>query len=44
MARHHDLSKAKTPDNGAKTPVMLAIGDIGGKTGLFWKNEEVQDY
>ena len=27
---------AKTPDQGAKTPVMLALEDIGGKTGEFW--------
>jgi carbonyl reductase 1 len=39
MARHHDTSKAKTPDQGAQTPVLLAIGDIGGKTGLFWGEE-----
>lgn len=30
---------AKTPDEGAKTPVMLALQDIGGKTGGFWQNE-----
>ena len=27
---------AKTPDQGAKTPVMLALEDIGGKYGEFW--------
>lgn len=27
---------AKTPDEGAKTPVMLALQDIGGTTGEFW--------
>jgi carbonyl reductase 1 len=31
----------KTPDEGATTPVMLALGDIGGKTGEFWQNEKV---
>jgi hypothetical protein len=30
----------KTPDEGAMTPVMLAVGDIGGKTGEFWQNEK----
>jgi len=44
MARHHDLSKAKHPDQGAQTPVMLAIGDIKGTTGLFWRDEQVQEF
>jgi carbonyl reductase 1 len=30
---------AKTPDQGAQTPVMLALQDIGGKTGGFWQSE-----
>ncbi|KAK3075848.1 hypothetical protein LTR53_000420 [Teratosphaeriaceae sp. CCFEE 6253] len=30
---------AKTPDQGAQTPVMLALHDIGGKTGGFWQSE-----
>jgi len=30
----------KTPDQGAQTPVMLAIADIGNKCGLFWKDEK----
>jgi len=29
----------KTPDQGAQTPVMLAIGDIKGKSGGFWRDE-----
>lgn len=39
-----DMTKgggAKTPDEGALTPVMLALGDIKGKTGEFWQNEKV---
>jgi len=32
---------AKTPDEGAQTPVLLALGDIKGQTGLFWQNERV---
>lgn len=38
-----DMTKnrgTKTPDQGAQTPVLLAIGDIGGKTGLYWTEEE----
>lgn len=31
----------KTPDQGAQTPVMLAFGDDGGQTGLFWRDEKV---
>lgn len=31
---------AKTPDEGAQTPVMLALQDIGGKTGGFWQSEK----
>ncbi|GAB1739155.1 hypothetical protein NU219Hw_g3906t2 [Hortaea werneckii] len=30
----------KTPDEGAQTPVMLALHDIGGKTGGFWQSEK----
>ncbi|EJU05771.1 NADP-binding protein [Dacryopinax primogenitus] len=29
----------KTPEEGARTPVFLAIGTIGGKTGRFWRDE-----
>ncbi|KAK0654803.1 carbonyl reductase [Cercophora newfieldiana] len=37
-----DMTKGKgyrTPDEGAETPVMLAIGDIAGKSGRFWRDE-----
>jgi carbonyl reductase 1 len=34
---------AKTPDEGAQTPVMLALSDIGGQTGLFWKEGKPLD-
>lgn len=30
----------KTVDEGAKTPVLLALGDIGGRTGGFWQGEK----
>ena len=39
-----DMTKGrgyKTPDQGAKTPVMLALEDIKNQTGLFWQNEKV---
>lgn len=38
-----DMTKgggSKTPDQGAQTPVMLAIGDIQNRTGLFWQHEQ----
>ena len=39
-----DMTKgggSKTPDEGAMTPVMLAVDDIGGKTGEFWQHEKI---
>lgn len=30
----------KTVDEGAKTPVLLALGDIGGRSGGFWQSEK----
>lgn len=30
----------KSPDEGAATPVMLALGDIGGVSGGFWQHEK----
>lgn len=39
-----DMTKGrgtKTIDEGAQTPVMLAIGDFGGKTGEFWRDEKL---
>lgn len=38
MTKHRG---GKTADEGAKTPVMLALQDLGGKTGEFWQNERV---
>lgn len=29
----------KSPDQGAVTPVMLALADIGGRSGGFWQDE-----
>ena len=35
---------AKTPDQGALTPGLLAWGDIGGKAGEFWQSERVIEW
>jgi len=38
-----DMTKSNgtlTPDQGAQTPVVLALGDINGATGEFWQNEK----
>lgn len=34
----------KTPDQGATTPVMLAIEDINEQTGLFWRDEKLLEW
>ena len=37
-----DMTKGngvKSPDEGAQTPVLLALGDINGANGQFWKEE-----
>jgi carbonyl reductase 1 len=42
-----DMTKGKgtkTPDQGAQTPVLLAIGDVGGKTGEFWQEDKVIEW
>ncbi|KAF6824074.1 carbonyl reductase [Colletotrichum plurivorum] len=31
----------KTPDQGAQTPVHLALADTGGATGEYWSDEEI---
>ena len=41
MTKHRG---SKTVDEGAKTPVMLALGDIGGVVGEFWQNEKVIEW
>ena len=38
MSKHRGY---KTPDDGAGTPVLLALGDIGGVSGEFWHEGEV---
>ncbi|KAF2130858.1 carbonyl reductase [Dothidotthia symphoricarpi CBS 119687] len=42
-----DMTKGngtKTPDEGALTPVLLAIQDIQGRTGEFWQNEKAIEW
>ncbi|TKX25691.1 hypothetical protein C1H76_2341 [Elsinoe australis] len=42
-----DMTKGrgtKSPDEGAMTPVMLALHDIKGKTGEFWQNEKIIEW
>lgn len=42
-----DMTKgrgSKTVDEGARTPVLLALGDIGGKYGEFWQHERVIEW
>ena len=42
-----DMTKGggrKTPDQGAQTPTLLALEDIGGKSGLFWEREGVSQW
>lgn len=42
-----DMTKGKgikTPDDGAKTPVMLALEDIGGRSGEFWEREKISQW
>lgn len=36
-----DMTKGngtRTPDEGAQTPVMLALQDLHGQTGVFWRD------
>lgn len=41
MTKHRG---AKSADEGAKTPVLLACGDIGGRAGEFWQDERVKEW
>jgi len=36
-------NRGVTADEGTRTPVLLALGDIDGKTGLFWRSEKPDD-
>ncbi|TIA11072.1 NAD(P)-binding protein [Aureobasidium pullulans] len=42
-----DMTKGngvKTPDQGAKTPVMLGLEDFGGSSGGFWQSEKIIEW
>ncbi|KAK9900896.1 carbonyl reductase [Cystobasidium minutum MCA 4210] len=42
-----DMTKHRgqlTPDQGARTPVLLALGDLQGQSGLFWEHEQVSSW
>ena len=42
-----DMSKGrgpKTPDQGAETPVLLALGEFGGSVGGFWQKERLIEW
>ena len=42
-----DMTKGrgvKTVDQGAETPVMLALGDLGGKSGEFWERMKLSEW
>lgn len=42
-----DMTKGrgvKTVDQGAETPVMLALGDLGGKSGEFWEKKKISEW
>lgn len=41
MTKHRG---SKTPDQGAQTPVMLAIEEIGGVSGEFWQDGKVIEW
>ncbi|KAF2210546.1 hypothetical protein CERZMDRAFT_99165 [Cercospora zeae-maydis SCOH1-5] len=34
----------KSVDQGAQTPVLLALHDIGGRTGEFWQHEDITEW
>lgn len=36
--------KAMPPDQGADTPVFLAVGDLKGQTGQFWRDRIAEDW
>lgn len=41
MTKHRG---SKSVDEGAQTPVMLALGDIGGTVGEFWQHEKIVEW
>ena len=41
MTKHRGV---KTPDQGAETPALLAIGDLKGVSGEYWQDEVVKEW
>lgn len=42
-----DMSKGKgvkTPDEGSRTPVLIALGEFGGTSGDFWQSEKIIEW
>lgn len=42
-----DMTKGrgtKTVDQGAQTPVLLALGDLGARSGEFWSEEKIVEW
>lgn len=42
-----DMTRGKgvrSVDEGARTPVMLALGDVGGVSGEFWRDGRVVEW
>lgn len=42
-----DMTKGKgtiSTDEGAQTPVLLALGDIGGVTGCYWSDQKLSSW
>lgn len=42
-----DMTKGKgwkSVEEGARTPVLLALGDLGGRTGGFWQDEREREW
>ena len=33
----------KTPEEGARIPMKLAFGELGGVTGRYWGNDSIRD-
>lgn len=43
MGKQVGSRPSKTPEEGAKIPVKLALGDIGGVSGRYWGNDSISD-
>lgn len=41
MGKQVGSSPSKTPEEGARIPVRLALGDLGGVSGRYWGNDSI---